>query len=192
MEKTVPATRSIYEQALGSSWNDLHEAVRLLHGDGTVVYAAGTFRVRHGSNWIARLLAWLGGLPSAAEAVDLRLVITSTPGGEEWRRFFAGRPLVSLQWIQPDGLLVERMGAMELQFRLDAARGALLYHVQSVTLRLGPVRIPLLGLLAPRASASETPVAEGVHVVVEVRLPLLGLLVSYEGTVRPSCALPTS
>ncbi len=185
METIRRSPSGVYPQVLGSRWDELDESVRRLHSLGTSVRATGTFRVCHGSNPLLRLLARLARLPAAGEAVDMRLLVTPLQQGEEWQRTFAGRPLVSTQWQQADGLLAERMGTLEMGFRLEVVGGALYYQMQRVTLCLGPVRVPLPSWLAPRVTAWEKPSGdrERPQVAVEASLPWLGRLIAYEGTV---------
>lgn len=185
METTRRSPSGLYPQVLGSSWNELDESVQWLHGQGRIVRATGTFRVCHGSNRLLRFLARLARLPAAGEAVDLQLIITPLNQGEEWRRTFAGRLLVSTQWKQAAALLAERMGPLEMQFRLEVVRGGLHYRTKRVTLCLGPLRVPLPYWLAPCVTAWERPsgARERTHVDVEATLPLVGLLIAYEGTV---------
>jgi hypothetical protein len=183
---TTATLPGLYHQLLGASWNDLGEAVRRLHAEGQTVQAAGRFQVRHGDNRLTRLLVRLAGLPAAGEAVDVRLAIIPLRQGETWSRKFAGRPLVSFQSKGPDGLLAESMGPLELQFRLEILGEALVYHPEKAALRLGPLRIPLPRWLAPRISARENPSGPNrTHVAVEVSLPVLGLLIAYNGTMTP-------
>jgi Domain of unknown function (DUF4166) len=176
---------ALYRQLLGASWDELGEAVRRLHGEEETVRAAGVFRVWHGSNRLARMLVWLGGLPAAGESVDTQLTVAPRELGEEWKRTFAGRPMTSFQWGRPDGLLAERMGPLELCFRLEVCGGALVYHSAGAALRLGPLVFPLPRWCAPRISARETPLdgRDRTLVSVEARAPLLGLMIAYEGTV---------
>jgi hypothetical protein len=175
----------LYERILKGSWSQLDEAVRRLHAESTVVRVAGTFRIRHGAGRLVRLLAWLARLPAAGEAVDVGLIITPLNHGEEWRRTFAGRPLVSRQYERGDALLAERVGLLEMRFRLEVVAGILFYKSKSAALCLGPLRLPLPGWFAPRLAAREQPDAdrEGAYVAIEMSLPLLGLLVAYEGPV---------
>jgi hypothetical protein len=132
-----------------------------------------------------RLLARLTRLPTTGEAVEMRLTITPLKHGEEWRRTFAGRPVVSRQWKRSDGLLAERLGPVEMRFWLAVMSGALNYQTRSVTLCLGPLRIPLPHWLAPRVTAWEKPTGDRdrIEVAVETSLPLFGLLLAYKGTV---------
>jgi hypothetical protein len=173
----------LYQKLLGASWPDLDVALRRLHDSGETVRAVGVFRVRDGSNRLARALARLGRLPAAGEAVDVRLQVTARESAEEWRRTFAGRPLVSAQSNRGAGLLVERMGIVEMRFRLEAVGGALNYQTVSVALRLGPLRIPLPCWLSPYVAAWEKAVDDTnqIHVSVDVTLPLLGRLIAYDG-----------
>jgi hypothetical protein len=184
METNLTSPCGLYPHLLGASWEELEETVRRLHSAGAIVHAAGTFRVRHGHNKLARLLVRLAGLPAAMETVAVRLIITPRVGGEEWRRTFAGRPLVSWQGPGPNSLLAERIGLLELRFRLEVAGGALLYRTHAVFLRLGPLRIPLPRCLIPRVAASEKSAGDGdqAHIAVEMTLPWVGLVIAYEGT----------
>jgi hypothetical protein len=142
------------------------------------------FRVRHGSCRLARLLVRLARLPAAGDEVAVRLAVIPRRAREEWRRTFAGCPLVSLQWWRPDGLLAERVGLLELRYRLKICEGALLYEPAGTALCLGPLLIPLPRWLGPCVSAREMPGADKnqTHVAVDVRTPWLGLLLAYEGT----------
>jgi len=179
----MKAPSRLYQKLLGASWPDLDVALRRLHDSGETVRAVGVFRVRHGSNRLASALARLARLPAAGEAVDVRLQVTAREWGEEWRRTFAGRPLVSAQSNRGAGLLVERMGIVEMRFSLEAVGGALNYQTVSVALRLGSLRVPLPYRLSPRVMAWERDVGDmnQIHVSVDVTLPLLGRLIAYDG-----------
>jgi hypothetical protein len=174
-----PQRPAVYPRLLGPAWHELADAIQQLHDGTRIVRANGTFRVRH----VRPILAWLARLPAAGEMVALRLVITPTDAGEEWHRTFAGNPMVSQQWARPDGLLAERIGGLELRFRLTGEQGALFYRSVSAALRLGPLRLPL-----PHGSSAWVTAWErsGVRprqleVHVEVRMPVVGVVVVYEG-----------
>lgn len=182
--KTTSCSRSgLYPKLLGDSWDCLHEALQRLHGSNAPVHAVGVLRVCRGSNALARLLARLARLPAAGEAVDIQLQISTRGSGQEWRRMFAGRPLVSLQYERPEGLLGERIKILEMRFRLKVIEASLHYQSRSAALCLGALRVPLPRWISPRILAWEKPVAQGeqIAVSVEVRLPLLGRLIAYDG-----------
>lgn len=176
----------LYANLLGEDWTGLDDAVRRFHSPDPVIRAAGAFRVRRGRGLPARLLACLARLPAEGESIEVRLMVTAGPAGEEWRRTFAGRPLVSAQYARPDGLLAERIGPIEIRFRLDPAGGALLYRTEGAVLRAGPLAVPLPPWLCPRATASEAQAGDPdrITVRVEVALPLLGRLIEYGGDLR--------
>jgi hypothetical protein len=132
---------------------------------------------------LSRTLARLARLPAAGEAVDVQLRVTKQKEGEEWRRTFAGNPLVSLQSHRGADLLVERMGIVEIRFRLEVAGGALNYQTVSAALRLGSLLVPLPRWLSPRVTAWERAVGDmnQINVSVEVNFSLLGRLIAYGG-----------
>jgi uncharacterized protein DUF4166 len=141
------------------------------------------FQVRHGGDSLARILARIARLPAAGGAVDIGLQVTAQEEGEEWRRAFAGHPLVSLQSDNGDGLLVERMGIVEMRFQLGVAGGALNYQTVGAALRFGSLRVPLPSLLSPCVTACEKAVGDmnQIHVSVNVTFSLIGRLIAYDG-----------
>src|SRR5262245_6373655 len=181
------APSSLYQKLLGASWPDLDVALRRLHDSGETVRAVGVFRVRHGSDRLPRAMARLARLPAAGEAVDVHLQVTAREDGEEWRRTFAGRPLVSMQSNRPDerldGVMVERMGIVEMQFQLEVVGGALSYQSVSAALCFGPLLVPLPHWLSPCTTAWERAVGDmnQIQVSVDVTFPLIGRLISYDG-----------
>jgi hypothetical protein len=90
---------------------------------------------------------------------------------------------VSLQSARGAGLLVERLGIMEMMMRLEVGGGALSYQTVNAALRLGFLRVPLPNRLSPHVMALEKAVGDTnqIHVSVEVALPLLGRLIAYDG-----------
>lgn len=174
----------LYRSLLGDSWSSLADAVRRLHDSAAPVHAAGAFRVRHGRNLFARFIATVALLPAPSERAEVQLRISPLRTGEEWRRTFAGQPLVTVQSARNGGL-VERRGCIELFFRLEAVRGALIYRTTGAALALGASHVPLPGWLSPQVCAVERAgMGHGIDVYVEVRLPLIGLLIAYEGTLN--------
>ena len=98
---------------------------------------------------------------------------------ETWRRVFEGRPFVTRQWAEGP-LLVERFGALELRFALQAGPGGLCFEQRGAALALGRWRLALPRPLWPRVEAFVS--GELVpRVEVELRLPLLGTLCRYAG-----------
>jgi hypothetical protein len=181
----VEASSALYPQLIGRAWSELDERVRQIHleADRRSVRAAGVFRIWRGSHWLARFLASLMRLPSAAEAVTMRLRVTANAKYERWERVFGRRPLISRQSALESELLVEEVGGVELRFRLAVTQHGLDYESVGVALRLGPIRLPLPGWMSPRIAAREEPGNDPrqAHVQVLVTLPRVGLLLGYEG-----------
>lgn len=175
---------SLYPRLLGSAWAGLDGAVRAVHLEGEVRRLVGRFRVRRGAGRLARLLHAVLRLPSDAEVGALELVVTPCGDGECWsRRFGDGRRVVSRQAEGRGGVLVERVQGIELRFQLEEAGGALIYHQVGAALRWGPLCLPLASRLWPRVEArEEAHDSRQVRVTVEVRVPLAGRLIAYEGT----------
>jgi len=144
---------------------------------------SGAFDVRWGEGRLARALARLTGLPRAGGQVPTELEVTPDADGEIWQRRFGSDFLTTRQW-EENGRLMERAGRFELGFRLEASNAELVFQQTRAWLRLGPARLPLPRWLAPRVRARAGPAsgAEGMQVRVEVSLPGVGVLCSYQGS----------
>jgi hypothetical protein len=182
----------LYCRLLGEAWQRLDERIRCFHSGNSPVHGRGVFRVEQGSSRLARALARLVGMPRPGGRVELTLDVSAESSGEQWRRSFAGRPLVTLQSQRQDGLLVERVGIMEMRFRLDVVNGALCYQSTGAAFRLMGIRLPVPSWLSPRIRALESaaPQADQIQVSVEVQLPLVGRLIAYEGSITRVGAQP--
>ncbi len=171
---------SLYRRLLGSVFDTLPARLRDFHDVETTWSGRATFKITRGRGVLRNVIASLGGLPQAGEAVPLRLTIRAEGEGERWVREFGSKRLESVQraW---DGLLVETFGAVTLGFRLVAEPPAL---------RLEPARlwvggIPWFHRLAPYGDGVEVGEPDGCAVVATAYAPLLGMIVRYEGLVRP-------
>jgi hypothetical protein len=176
--------RTLYPRAFGAQWASLSAPLRRFF-ESTRPFS-GAFEVRSGG-WLGRMLRAILRMPAPGPRVPVRLLVEPTAGGEVWRRRFRDRRLDSAQ--RADGeLVVDRFGATEVAFALEAGeRGTGMSMRQvSTSLRLGRLRIPLPRVLAPRVTGAMHDLAPGdgrVHVTVRVVAPLVGLIISYEGTV---------
>lgn len=191
---------ALYPLALGKDWHSIDAGLRCFHGVTTTRYAAGAFNIQHGSNWPARMLARILRLPAAGLGVPIKLAVhcetrPELPHGlvEVWDRNFGGRRLTSQQWIDSAGLLVERFGLMEISFMLRAENGALCFYGTRSSIAAGwlYVRTPRWLTLRVEARAACVPFpGNGIAVSVKLLLPVLGLLLAYEGCVAPGSAPP--
>jgi hypothetical protein len=126
-------------------------------------------------------------IPPPTAAAQVELIARPEGQSETWRRVFDGKPLVSVQREFPAGLLAERFGALQFQFRLSFAYHTIHYQQVGVNLTV-PLfsKIPLPTWASPHVSARETARENEMetYVSVEVSAPLTGLLLSYEGKMR--------
>lgn len=184
MRLPADAIASLYPRLMGDAWLRLDDSVRAAHlSERDQLCAAGCFEVRHGRSRLVTPVLRLLGLPREAAAIPVRLATTREGNGEEWRRMFADDEMVTFQEELPGGVLGERLGPVELQFRLEVDRGALVYRQVGARLRLGPLSIPLLRRFSPQVSAREES-AGGAHrtrVMVEVTFPVVGMVIRYGG-----------
>jgi len=124
-------------------------------------------------------------LPRASAAAETRLVITSDADGERWRRTFGDRRLDTRQYRAGDGDLAERIGILELRFRLEVSEGGLVFRQRAAAFLWGPVRVPLPAAWAPTVDAREDAAGRRqVRIHVGVALPALGPVLTYDGTIE--------
>ena len=182
----------LYRTILGDdAWHRLPEAVRAAHGDGATSVFQGTFRVTRGGNLAARLFAPLLRAPPAGDDVPVRLIVEAFDDGtERWLRWFGDHLLTTSQRRADDGTLRERFGPLDLAFDLVADANGVDYRQTAARLRCGPVSLRLPRWLSPRVAAREE-VAAGArgdelrtHVRVELSLPVVGRIVTYDGTLH--------
>ena len=157
--------------------------VRRAHpGEGV---ATGRLTFRYGTPLVVRTLRRALRLPSPG-AHDIRLVLARQGDIETWTRTFGRRTLVSTQRPLPDGRLAERFGIVELRFRLQVRDGTLAYVHVGTAVTLGRMCLPLPAWMAPRVEGREQRGDDGAssHVRIAVSAPLVGLVMSYEGSIR--------
>jgi len=161
--------------------------VRRIHSGGSR-RAAGLFDVLHGrgpARWLARAL----GMPREGERIPTQLAVTTARGGERWDRRFGDEGFVTEQDAGDDGRLHERFGRVELRLDLRVAGGALRFEPAGAVFRVGRHAVPIPGWLAPRVSGGVSAEGDRARVEVEVRAPLVGLVVRYSGSIALSEAL---
>jgi len=155
-----------------------------LHGTFAARRWKGTADVRRGRGAIARLVGALIGFPAAGEAVPVRVTLTPEGGGERWARDFAGTAFSSV--LRPgtgrnEYLLLERFGMIEIALALVVDDGRL-YLVPRKWSCLG-IRLPVA--LLPVGTSFECEREGRFAFDVEIRAPLIGLIVAYRGTLEP-------
>jgi len=179
---SIAAGVALYPWLLGDAFARLPQAVQRLHLAGPTAVAAGHGTVTLGTGRIARLLAWLLGVPAAGVDRPLRVTVTrSASGGETLCRRYPDATLTTTQHpagSAGSGLLAERFGPVALVIRLEARAHGLTFMLRRATL----FGLPLPRFLAPTVQARET-ADDGVYrFFVRVDLPGLGRLIQYQGS----------
>jgi hypothetical protein len=134
-------------------------------------------------NLVARAIAALLGMPQAGRDRPVRIVIDATKRGEWLARYYPDCTLRTFQSCETRNgqtLLGEKLGPFRLLIELTGHESGCDFRLVRWT--LGPVPLPMA--LAPRLVANER-LHDGRHrFLVRISLPLIGLLLGYEGDVE--------
>lgn len=169
-------TLALFPMLLGREWDALDEPVRRMHGDAGRLHARGEADVGGAANIAARLLRRIVGLPIPGTRRQLEFSIERSGYRETWKRTFSGSIMCSV--LDPSGgRLRERLGPMAFLFDLHRDGDAIDWKLRSTR---------LLGLPLPRWMSGEVLSRSGSRdgryaFDVDVRMPLIGTLVSYRG-----------
>lgn len=176
---------ALFPAVLGDDFEQLHPAVAKFHGTGPGARAEGLFRITRGNGPFFYAMGWIMRLPQPAVAVPVTLQITACPRGEHWNRNFGTQSFQSQMW-EEGGTLIEAVGCVHFAFQLREEAGALLFR----TIGCKVMGLSMPYCIWPRihvcASPSNT-VPESYDVfsiLVTLSLPLLGLIVKYEGELK--------
>ena len=167
------AEANALQACLAESFDRLPEAIRRAHVG--IIRLTGQARVTRGGT-IANIMANIMGLPATADRIAMSVEGDHLPDRMIWNRRFGNRRFESCFTLR-HGRLVESLGPFRLQLRLEVRDHRLRYVLERVT---------LFGLPVPRALAPQLEAWEGERdgrydFAVEVRLPVIGRLVRYEG-----------
>jgi hypothetical protein len=131
---------TVFQQVLGEQFARLPNTIRTLHSlQGQAAYAGRT-EIQRGRNPLAGLCALLTGLPPAMRDAPTRVEFIANSHRETWRRNFGGKRMSSTLTCR-DGLLCERLGAVQFRFELQERAGEIWWIVQGVRL-LGLLPLP--------------------------------------------------
>lgn len=174
------APPSLYRRLLGPRFDALPARLRRFHEAEGGGRARGTFRVSRGSGWLRNAIATLMGMPRAGVEVPVRLRVVPEGDRERWIRDFDGHPIETVEWSRGE-ILMERSGPVCFSCALVLDGSRLRYEFR----RAWFAGIPIPRRLSPDVESYVDAGEAGWHVVVRVRVPLLGELVGYEGWVEP-------
>jgi len=151
---------TLYRRLLGSAFDTLPPVLRRFHDQEAGGSARLAFQVSHGNGWLCRAAAKIARLPRPGNEVRGFLRVVVKGDRERWIREVDGRRIETVQWRGRDGM------------RFRSARGWF-------------GGLPLPPPLLPRVTAIVTGRKASWWVTVRVELPLLGLLMLYEGEAIP-------
>ncbi len=178
-----PAT-PLYRVALGSAFETLPKQLQHLH-DATAPHRwSGIAEVQRGKGLLAHLIGKIIGFPPAAKQVPVQVDLVPVPEGERWTRDFGGRIFSSFQSLgtgKNEHLVVEQFGVVSVALALVVEGD----HLYIVPRRWSCLGIPLPGIFLPSGSSFETERAGKFCFDVEIRAPLIGLIVRYNGVLVP-------
>ncbi|MES1971512.1 MAG: DUF4166 domain-containing protein [Pseudomonadota bacterium] len=169
----------LYARVMGPAFAALPPAVRAIHTVCRDGGAAGEARVVRGAGMLARLVAWVMRFPPAGTH-PLHVSFTERGGTETWTRHF-GPHRFSSRLSAKGGRLVERFGPLRFHFDLPSDEAGLGMAMRRWTC-LG---LPLPRALAPRSAAREWQEGSRFRFDVPIALPLIGLVVQYDGWLAP-------
>ena len=171
----------LYRRVLGSALDNLPRSLRALHDTTEGRRWSGHADVRRGRRLLARLIAAIVGFPEAGSEVPVSVTLAPTSdGGELWTRDFGGRRFSSSQSAGKGtngGLVVERFGIAAFALALCVEDGRLFL----VSRRWFLFGVPMPRFLLPTGSSFESEQDGRFHFSVEIRAPIAGLIVAYEG-----------
>jgi hypothetical protein len=174
---------TVVEEWFGEGFGEIHPLLQRLHRNGGVLSGEVQVSFGHGlAGLIGRRLAARLGVPTAAGAHHLQVVIQSQAGALQWARSFNGLSEFRSEFMPvgsyPTGHWVERSGLLSLEVGVRVLAGGW-YWEHRKTSFLG---IPVPKALFPITLASKGIEGELYRFSVEVRAPALGKLLSYSGT----------
>lgn len=168
---------TLYERALGQdAYARLPLAVQRFHSLAGLHVFAGQVRTYAPQGKLSRLLALCLGTPRQDSQGLLRFELQSSADSEQWTRTFPVQTMQSKLTLERN-LIVERLGAATLRFRLCASEHSLTMELDSLSF----LSIPCPRWLLPQVLAVESGQADALHFKVRAALPLVGEVAHYEG-----------
>lgn len=181
------APDSVFKTLLGTAWHDLPPPLQRLHDGRDIQRWSGSANVERGTHWLAHAIANVFGFPASTDAqltVPIQVDITPDTSNEIWTRTFGKRSFHSTLCAGKghyERLLTERFGPLTFALALVWTDGKLHYKVRNWQL-LG---VPMPNWLAPSGNTYESAGGERFCFHIEIRLPLVGLIVKYVGWLEP-------
>lgn len=167
----------------GASFVLLHPQLQMLHRRGG--FLAGEIELDFGTGiagFVGKRLAKKLGIPLQPGEHELRVDIHHLDNGLHWSRCFDGRHTV-LSIFKPignysDGYWLEKTGPVGLKLTVDIIDSG--WHWRVLGVSIFGLPIPLM--LFPQSTAFKKIVDDHYQFHVDFSMPLIGRLLSYEGS----------
>lgn len=175
----------LYKRILGAAWEQLPQQIRDMHDFTSTHTVEGLADVERGRNPLSWIIGWPIGLPRQGRDIPVRVRFVSDGRRETWTRRFGAQSFSSEQSQGrglSDKLVEEKFGPFTFGLALVASEERLTLVVR----RWAFFGVPLPVALAPFGDSFES-VADGrFNFHVEIRVPLVGLIVRYRGYLEPA------
>ncbi len=178
------SSEPIYRQILGPSFETLPQQVKALHDSTAKRTWSGTASVRRGRGLLAKMVAAIIGFPKQAESIPVSVAFSPDSDGELWTRTFGQQSFHSHQRVgigRNAHLIVERFGIIDVSLALVVEEDRLVLVPRSWS----ALRVPLPKFLMPTGLSFETERDGRFCFDVDITLPIVGLVVSYRGSLTP-------
>ncbi len=174
----------VFPRLLGDAFNQLPTALRDLHGRRGKFAASGRATVERGRGPLSALACAIIGFPDAGIDVPVRVDFTASPDEEIWQRTFADKKFQSRLRAGEGkfkGLLHDKFGLIGggIALVIDGDR------LRWITRRWSFLGVPLPLALAPHGDSYEFEENGRFNFHVEIKQPLIGLIVRYRGWLVP-------
>ena len=181
-ERADPARNGgpVFQRALDNAWAELPEQIREIHDVQDSLEFGGRASVSRGNSLVAKLIGYIVGFPPAGSDIPLRVTMKNINGREYWTRDFDGHKFSSVMYSGKERfahLVRERFGPVSFAMALVLEDGRLNYVQRGWTF-LG---IPMPRFLGPQGETYEQVEDGRFHFHVEIRLPVAGHVVTYDG-----------
>ena len=172
-----PAPASLFLALLGAQAAMLPPKVRRLHALPLPAELRGRAQASAARSALARLCAFVTGLPRADGDVPVCVrFVSPEPGVEVWTREF-GTSLFRSRLRAVNGELHEQLGPIRIRFRLHGDIQGIVWE----PLGIDVLRLPLPRVLLRGVSARESEHGGRYRFDVAAALPLVGQIVRYQG-----------
>ena len=179
------ATEPLYRRVLGEAFEQLPAAIAQLHGLDRERRWIGSARVRRGKSLLARMIARLIGFPPGTDDIPVAVTLRPEQDGERWVRQFGAAQFQSFQRPgtgRMTQLLEESFGVITVALALVIKEGRL-YLIPRHWRVFG---VPMPKFLLPEGNSFEHADQGRFNFDVTIKAPLVGLIVSYQGFLKPA------